>query len=48
MNDIMYNKAEIIRRCLKRIEEEYENNPDNLLNYTKQDSIILNIQRACV
>lgn len=47
MHDIMYNKAEIIRRCLKRIAEEYENNPDNLLNYTKQDSIILNIQRAC-
>ncbi|MCD5405030.1 MAG: DUF86 domain-containing protein [Desulfotomaculum sp.] len=30
----------------KRIYEEYENNPQNLLNYTKQDSIILNIQRA--
>lgn len=47
MNDIIYNKSEIIRRCLQRVAEEYENNPDNLLNYTKQDSIILNIQRAC-
>lgn len=47
MNDIMYNKSEIIRRCLQRVDEEYENSPDNLLNYTKQDSIILNIQRAC-
>ncbi|GAA3334602.1 hypothetical protein GCM10020331_103200 [Ectobacillus funiculus] len=32
---------------MKRIHEEYENNPANLENYTKQDSIILNIQRAC-
>lgn len=47
MNDVVYNKAEIIQRCLRRVAEEYENSPDNLLNYTKQDSIILNIQRAC-
>lgn len=47
MNDIIYNKAEIIRKCLRRVAEEYEDNPDNLLNYTKQDSIVLNIQRAC-
>ena len=24
MNDIMYNKSEIIRRCLQRVDEEYE------------------------
>lgn len=47
MDDIVYNKSEIIRRCLRRVAEEYENNPDHLLNVTKQDSIILNIQRAC-
>lgn len=47
MNDVVYNKVQIIERCLQRIAEEYENNPENLLNYTKQDSIILNIQRAC-
>jgi uncharacterized protein YutE (UPF0331/DUF86 family) len=47
MNDVIYNKVEIIRRCLNRVAAEYENNPDNLLNYTKQDSVILNIQRAC-
>lgn len=45
--DIIYNKAAIIQRCMARINEEYENDPNNLLNYTKQDSIILNIQRAC-
>jgi len=46
-NDIVVNKINIIGRCLKRIMEEYKGNPDNLDNLTKQDSIILNIQRAC-
>ncbi|MFB9760466.1 type VII toxin-antitoxin system HepT family RNase toxin [Ectobacillus funiculus] len=46
-NDIILNKIATIERCMKRIHEEYENNPANLENYTKQDSIILNIQRAC-
>lgn len=45
--DVVYNKAQIIERCLARIDEEYAGNPANLRNYTKQDSIILNIQRAC-
>lgn len=47
MNDVILNKSEIIERCIDRIHEVYENNPDNLQDYTKQDSIILNIQRAC-
>lgn len=46
-NDIIYNKIEIIERCLGRIEEVYGSNSKNLEDYTKQDSIILNIQRAC-
>lgn len=46
-NDVIYNKIQIIERCISRIHEEYDNNPKNLENYTKQDSIILNIQRAC-
>ncbi|HOR86790.1 MAG TPA: DUF86 domain-containing protein [Bacillota bacterium] len=45
-SDVILNKAAIIERCIKRINEEYEGNPDNLNNSTKQDSIILNIQRA--
>lgn len=45
--DVIYNKAQIIERCLKRVYEEYDENPENLNNYTKQDSIILNIQRSC-
>ena len=47
MDDVVLNKASIIERCIKRIHEEYQDNPENLKNYTKQDSIILNIQRAC-
>ncbi|WP_058953355.1 type VII toxin-antitoxin system HepT family RNase toxin [Clostridium tyrobutyricum] len=47
MNDVVLNKISVIERCIKRIKEEYDNNPENLKNYTKQDSIILNIQRAC-
>ncbi|MCK9268297.1 MAG: DUF86 domain-containing protein [Alkaliphilus sp.] len=44
--DVLYNKIEIIERCLIRIKEVYADNPKNLEDYTKQDSIVLNIQRA--
>ena len=47
IDDIVLNKTEIIKKCVRRINEEYEDNLDNLKNYTKQDSMILNIQRAC-
>src|SRR5690606_13695048 len=46
-NDVVLNKVAIIERCVKRVKEVYDNNPENLIDYTKQDSIILNIQRAC-
>lgn len=46
-NDVILNKVSVIERCMKRIHEEYADNPENLHNYTKQDSIILNLQRAC-
>lgn len=46
VKDVLYNKVSIIERCLIRIREVYNNNPDNLADYTKQDSIVLNIQRA--
>ncbi|WP_066230137.1 type VII toxin-antitoxin system HepT family RNase toxin [Metabacillus fastidiosus] len=46
-NDIILNKISIIERCIKRIKEEYDQNPEHLKNFTKQDSIILNLQRAC-
>lgn len=47
MNDVILNKTTTIERCVKRIYDVYEGNPQNLSDFTKQDSIILNIQRAC-
>lgn len=47
MNDVILNKITTIERCINRIHEVYEGNPENLKDFTKQDSIILNIQRAC-
>ena len=47
MNDVILNKVTTIERCIKRIHEVYDGNPEHLHDFTKQDSIILNIQRAC-
>lgn len=47
-DDVILNKAASIERCLHRIEEEYAGNEQNLVgNQTKQDAIVLNLQRAC-
>ena len=47
-NDVIVNKAASIERCLRRIQEEYAGDKQNLVaNQTKQDAIILNLQRAC-
>ncbi|MFP7474178.1 HepT-like ribonuclease domain-containing protein [Niallia taxi] len=45
-SDLILNKVSKIERCIRRIYEEYGQNPKNLEHYTKQDSIILNLQRA--
>jgi len=48
MDDVVLNKAAVIERCARRVREEHAGDDDNLRNdLTKQDSIILNIQRAC-
>jgi uncharacterized protein YutE (UPF0331/DUF86 family) len=47
IDDIGLNKAAIIRRCLHRITEEYRDDPRRLDDFTIQDSIVLNILRAC-
>lgn len=48
MDDVILNKTETIKRCLERIREEYIGSEESLgSDYTKQDSIILNLQRAC-
>jgi len=46
-DDVILNKLSVIKRCVQRVEEEYNGEPANLENYTKQDSIVLNLQRAC-
>jgi uncharacterized protein YutE (UPF0331/DUF86 family) len=48
VDDVALNKAAIIERCVARVREEYADDDQNLLaNLTRQDSIILNLQRAC-
>jgi len=45
-DDVLFNKAAIIERCIRRIKEEYQTCP-NLNNYTHIDALTLNIERAC-
>ncbi len=48
VDDVLLNKSATIERCLKRIDEEYAGEPTHLYdNITRQDAIILNLQRAC-
>jgi uncharacterized protein YutE (UPF0331/DUF86 family) len=47
-DDVVLNKAAIIERCVARVREEHAGEPRNLTdNLTRQDSIILNLQRSC-
>ena len=48
VDDVVLNKAAIIERCLARVRAEHGGD-DRVLheNITKQDSVILNLQRAC-
>lgn len=46
-DDIILNKSESIKKCLKRIREEYNDAPELFLkNITKQDAVVLNLERA--
>jgi uncharacterized protein YutE (UPF0331/DUF86 family) len=48
MENALLNKVAAIERCVKRIREEYVGKEDSWkLNFTVQDSILLNLQRAC-
>ena len=47
MPDVVINKIQTIERCLKRIREEYIGYEEEFENlYAKQDSVILNLERA--
>jgi uncharacterized protein YutE (UPF0331/DUF86 family) len=48
MNDVIINKIATIKRCLTRINTVYKEVGDQFASdYTRQDSIVLNLQRAC-
>ena len=46
LDEILFNKAAIIERCISRIHDEYQASP-NLDNHTHVDAMTLNIERAC-
>jgi uncharacterized protein YutE (UPF0331/DUF86 family) len=47
-DDVVLNKVAVIERCIARVRTEYAGDETNLtVDLTRQDSIILNLQRAC-
>lgn len=45
--EVVLDKISSIKRCIERIVEEYQDDETSIMNITKQDSIVLNLQRAC-
>lgn len=46
-DDVVLNKVATIERCLTRIRDEYRSDPERLELLTVEDSVVLNLQRAC-
>jgi uncharacterized protein YutE (UPF0331/DUF86 family) len=47
-DDVLINKAAAIERAVRRVREEHAGDDRNLLyDQTRQDAIVLNLQRAC-
>lgn len=46
VDEVIFNKAAVIERCIARIKQEYSLCPD-LNNFTHIDAMTLNIERAC-
>ena len=47
-DDVLVNKAAAIERAVRRVREVYAGDDGNLLHdQTRQDAIVLNLQRAC-
>ena len=47
-DDVLLNKAAAIERAVGRVRQEYAGDDQNLFaNQTRQDAIVLNLQRAC-
>jgi uncharacterized protein YutE (UPF0331/DUF86 family) len=48
MDDVVINKAAAIERCVRRVREVFADDERNIYaDLTRQDSIVLNLQRAC-
>jgi uncharacterized protein YutE (UPF0331/DUF86 family) len=47
MDDVTLNKGAIVRRCLARVREEFQDDLSRLGDFTIQDAIVLNLLRAC-
>jgi len=45
IDDVIINKTDTIKRCLDRIDKEFTDSESFKKNYTKQDSVILNLER---
>ncbi len=44
-SDVLTNKAAIVERCVARIREDFDE--DFGTDFTKQDAVVLNLQRTC-
>lgn len=48
LDDVLLNKVATVERCLARVRDEYRGHESELeTNLTRQDAIVLNLQRAC-
>jgi uncharacterized protein YutE (UPF0331/DUF86 family) len=48
VDDVLINKAAAIERAVRRVHEEHAGDDGNITNnQTRQDAIVLNLQRAC-
>ena len=45
IDDVIINKIDTIKRCLARIDTEFDDADSFKINFTKQDSVILNLER---
>lgn len=46
-HDVILNKIATIEKCLLRVKEEYYADSEHFnTNYTRQDSVVLNLERA--
>jgi uncharacterized protein YutE (UPF0331/DUF86 family) len=45
-DDVVLNKVAVIHRCLDRVKDVYRGDPHRLEDATRQDAVVLNLQRA--